>query len=113
VADTFLFMAKITEETYRKPKNKDDNDEWLLPQSGYCIIIKSETYKLDYGCISLSFSNGDMSNWSCIYYPTQIYTLIILFFVILFFILSLWNNSYLGCLFIYNLYLYVYKNLVW
>jgi Ni,Fe-hydrogenase I cytochrome b subunit len=27
VADTFLFMAKITEETYRKPKNKDDNDE--------------------------------------------------------------------------------------
>jgi hypothetical protein len=36
-----LFMAKITEETYRKPKNKDDNDEWLLPKSGYCFIIKS------------------------------------------------------------------------
>ncbi|KAL5056757.1 hypothetical protein RYX36_028361 [Vicia faba] len=27
LADTVLFMAKITEETYRKPKKKGDNDE--------------------------------------------------------------------------------------
>ncbi|GAU31872.1 hypothetical protein TSUD_114830 [Trifolium subterraneum] len=27
VADTFFFMAKITEETYRKPPNNKDDDE--------------------------------------------------------------------------------------
>ncbi|XP_027188685.1 uncharacterized protein [Cicer arietinum] len=26
LADTVLFMAKVTEETYRKPKKKDDED---------------------------------------------------------------------------------------
>ncbi|XP_045807035.1 uncharacterized protein LOC123899842 [Trifolium pratense] len=27
VADTFLFMAKVTEETYRKPKNNNNKDD--------------------------------------------------------------------------------------
>jgi len=36
LADTFLFVAKVTEQTYRKPDKKDENDDWFITS---CISI--------------------------------------------------------------------------